>query len=108
MLAHTVYFTLHEPTPENRRNLVESCHKHLSCHPGTVFYAAGTPADLDRPVNVRDWDVGLHVIFLDRAAHDAYQVAPAHLKFVEENKPSWKQVRVFDSDVSGAARSKEA
>ena len=102
MLAHNVYFALHEPSPENRRKLVESCHKYLSGHPGTVFYAAGTLADLDRPVNVRDWDVGLHVVFQDRAAHDAYQMAPEHLKFVEENKPTWKQVRVFDSDVTGA------
>ena len=31
-----------------------------------------------------------------------YGVAPDHLKFVEENKPGWKQVRVFDSDVTTA------
>jgi hypothetical protein len=98
MLVHDVFFTLHEPTPENRRKLVEACRKYLSGHPGTLFFAAGTVSDLDRPVNVRDWDVGLHVIFQDRAAHDAYQAAPNHLQFVEENKPGWKQVRVFDTD----------
>jgi hypothetical protein len=104
MLAHNVYFTLYEPTPENRRKLVEACHKYLSGHPGTLFYAAGTVADLDRPVNVCDWDVALHVIFQDRAAHDAYQKARKHVKFVEENKASWKQVRVFDTDATSGDR----
>jgi hypothetical protein len=102
MLVHNVYFALNEPTPANRRKLIESCQKYLTGHPGTVFYAAGTVCDLDRPVNVRDWDVGLHVVFQDRAAHDAYQVAPRHVAFVNENKATWKQVRVFDSDAGAA------
>lgn len=102
MLAHNVYFALKDPTPDNRRKLVEACHKYLSDHPGVLFYCAGTLADLAREVNDRDWDVGLHVIFVDRAAHDAYQQAPKHLKFVEENKPTWKKVRVFDTDAVGA------
>lgn len=102
MLAHNVYFTLHESTPANRQKLVEACHKYLSKHPGTVFYAAGVVSDLDRAVNDRDWDVGLHLVFKDRAAHDAYQVAPLHEQFIAENKSTWKKVRVFDSDVAGA------
>lgn len=102
LLAHNVYFTLKEPTPENRQKLIAACHKYLSNHPGTVFYAAGTLADLDRPVNDREFDVGLHVIFQDRASHDAYQTAPDHLKFIEENKDGWAKVRVFDSDASAA------
>ena len=102
MLAHNVYFALNESTPANRKKLVEACDNYLSKHPGTVFYGAGTVSDLDREVNDRDWDVGLHLIFKDRAAHDAYQVAPLHEKFIAENKATWKKVRVFDSDVSGA------
>ena len=34
-----------------------------------------------------------------RTAHDAYQVAPRHIQFIEENKANWAQVRVFDADV---------
>ncbi|MBL8830027.1 MAG: Dabb family protein [Planctomycetaceae bacterium] len=100
MLAHNVYFALNEPTPANVQKLIAACHNYLSKHPGTVFYCSGSLSDLDRPVNDRDWDVGLHVIFKDRAAHDAYQVHPEHLKFIEENKPSWKKVRVFDTDAT--------
>lgn len=102
LLVHNVYFTLKEPTDENRKKLLAACDKYLSDHPGTVFYAAGTLADLDRPVNDRGFDVGLHVIFKDRASHDAYQTAPKHLQFIEENKADWAKVRVFDSNASGA------
>ncbi|OYV85270.1 MAG: stress responsive protein [Planctomycetia bacterium 21-64-5] len=104
MLAHNVYFSLKEPNETNRRKLVAACDKYLSDHPGTVFYAAGTVSDLNRSVNDRDWDVGLHVVFKDRASHDAYQDAPQHLKFIDENKDTWAKVRVFDTDLSGAKK----
>lgn len=100
MLAHNVYFTLHDPSAANIQQLIGACHKYLSKHPGTALYCAGTVSDLDREVNDRDWHVGLHLIFNDRAAHDAYQVHPEHLKFIEENKALWKKVRVFDSDAA--------
>src|SRR3954463_7168613 len=103
MLAHTVYFSLIEPTPENRQKLIDACHKYLTDHPGAVFYAAGTCSSYDREVNDRDYDVALHVVFKDHAAHDAYQVAPRHRQFVAEFKAFWKQVRVFDADVTTGA-----
>jgi hypothetical protein len=56
--------------------------------------------DLTRPVNQTDFDVALQVVFDSREAHDAYQVAPRHNQFIEENKPNWERVRVFDSYVS--------
>jgi quinol monooxygenase YgiN len=79
---------------------VQACHKYLAPHHGIVFYAAGVMAEeLNREVNVRDFDVGLHVVFRDQAAHDFYQETPAHLQFIAENKANWKHVRVFDSVV---------
>jgi hypothetical protein len=38
-------------------------------------------------------------VFKSMAAHEAYQKAERHLKFIEENKANWKKVRVFDSYV---------
>ncbi len=100
MLAHNVYFTLTDASDAAKHALVAACKKYLRDHPGVVFFAAGTlQPELERPVNVRDFDVALHVVFDSLAAHDAYQTAPDHLKFIEENKPNWKQVRVFDSHV---------
>ena len=98
MIAHNVYFALKDKSPAAQQKLVAACDKYLADHPGVVFYAAGIMAqELDRPVNVRDFQVGLHVIFADRAAHDRYQTAPQHLKFIEENKETWESVRVFDT-----------
>ena len=103
MLSHSVYFTLNDNSPAAIQRLVAACKTGLSDHPGTIFFAAGTLADeFQRPVNDRAFDVALHVVFTDRAAHDAYQQAPRHLKFIEESKANWKQVRVFDAWVEGA------
>ncbi len=99
-LAHIVFFTLNDPTPENRQKLVALCQEHLKGHPGEVYFSVGTLADYSRPVNDRDYDVALHVVFESREAQDAYQTATRHLKFIEAAKPMWKRVRVFDSDVA--------
>jgi len=97
-LAHNVYFALHDSSPAAKATLVEACHKYLRDHPGVTFFAAGQiVASHIREVNVRDWDVGLHVVFKDQACHDLYQKADAHLQFIEENKENWKTVRVFDT-----------
>ena len=103
MLSHDVYFTLKDRTPEARKKLVASCHKYLAGHPGVVFYAAGLLNEtLRREVNDLDFDVSLQLVFVDKAAHDTYQVHPKHQQFIEENKPTWAKVRVFDADVESA------
>src|SRR5262245_55591549 len=100
MLAHNVFFSLHDSSAAARSRLVAACKKYLSGHPGTVFFAAGTLAEeLSRSVNDRDFDVGLHIIFKNQKAHDDYQVAPLHDQFIRENQANWKKVRVFDSVV---------
>lgn len=99
-LAHHVFFTLHDNSAPKIDDLLRACQKYLDGHPGVESYAAGKlNPELNRPVNDRSYDVSLHVVFDDRASHDAYQVDPRHLQFVDEQKPNWKQVRVFDSDL---------
>jgi hypothetical protein len=101
MLAHMVYFTLKDKSAEGKEKLVAACKKYLNKHPGTVYFSAGTLAeDLKREVNDRDFDVALHLVFKNRAAHDQYQTAKRHEQFIEENKENWTKVRVFDSVVS--------
>lgn len=97
-IVHGVYFTLKDNTPQAREKLVTACKKYLTKHPGTVHFTAGTLVeDLKRPVNDRDFDVALLIVFEDRKAHDLYQDAERHKQFIEENKDNWKKVRVFDS-----------
>jgi hypothetical protein len=99
-IAHMVYFTLEDNSPEQIQHMLDEMKKYLDDHPGLEYFGCGTLVpDLSRPVNDKGFDVSLHTVFVDRAAHDAYQVAPRHLEFIERNKPSWKQVRVFDSDM---------
>jgi hypothetical protein len=99
-LGHMVYFTLKDRSPASVDALVAACRKYLNDHPGIVYFGVGKVVpDLDRPVNVRDFDVALQLVFESRAAHDAYQTAPRHLQFIDENKPTWAQVRVFDANI---------
>ena len=101
MLAHTVFFTLKDSSSDAVDRLVGACRRYLSGHPGTAFFAVGElNADLAREVNDRDFHVALHVVFENKAAHDAYQVDEMHGRFIEENKDNWARVRVFDSDVT--------
>ena len=98
LLVHNVYFALRDRSDAARRKLIEACRKWLPGHPGILFFACGPLCDeLTREVNVRDWDVGLHIIFQDKAAHDHYQQTKEHLTFIEQNRADWAGVRVFDS-----------
>jgi hypothetical protein len=98
MLAHDVFFTLQDASPAKIDGLVAACHKYLKVHPGVEFFAVGRVGEeFARPVNDRLYHVALHVYFTDKAAHDKYQEHADHVKFIEENKPNWRHVRVFDS-----------
>ncbi len=102
MLVHNVYFALKDRSAAAKAKLVAACKQYLTGHPGTLFFAAGTLAEaLDRAVNVRDFDVALHLVFTEQAAHDQYQEAPRHEQFIAENQDNWAGVRVFDSVVDG-------
>jgi hypothetical protein len=97
-LVHDVYFTLNDNSEATRAKLVKDCYKYLSKHPGVVFFAAGERVEAhERDVNIRDWEVSLHIVFKNKNYHDQYQKAHDHYKFIDENKENWKSVRVFDS-----------
>ncbi len=98
MLAHDVYFSLKDASPEARAKLVAGCKAYLTGHPGVVWFSVGAVApEFDRPVNDRDFDVALHLVFKNKAAHDVYQVSERHNKFVGEFRETFKKIRVFDS-----------
>ena len=100
LLAHNVYFTLKDRSPEASAKLVAACEQYLKGHPGEVFFAAGTlAAEHNRDVNDRDFQVSLHIVFRGKADHDRYQVDARHNQFVAENRDNWEKVRVFDSFV---------
>ncbi len=98
VFTHSVYFTLKEKTSEMQDRLVAACHKYLTDHPGTIHFSAGSRAtDYDRPVNDQEFDVALVLVFASEADHGRYQVADRHQQFIDEQKDSWAEVRVFDA-----------
>src|SRR3954465_543562 len=57
----------------------------------------GSPARVpDRPVVDKSFAIGLTVICGSIAAHDAYQIDPIHLAFIERCKQYWDRVQVYD------------
>lgn len=99
-LAHVVYFTLKDGSPEARDALVAACHRYLTDHPGTIHFSAGPrAAAFQRPVNDQAYDVALVLVFASEADHDCYQEAPRHKEFVAEQSGNWAKVRVFDAHV---------
>ena len=101
MVAHDVYFSLKDNSPQAKEKLLAACGKYLAGHPGTIWFAAGARGEeFQRDVNDLEFDVALHVVFKNKAALDQYMKAERHLKFIEENRPNWKNVRVFDAYVA--------
>ena len=99
-VAHMVFFTLKESGSAAIQALVDACNQYLTDHDGVVYFSVGARGtEFARPVNNQSYDVGLHVVFQDKAAHDAYQTHPRHLTFIDENKEGWAQVEIFDSYV---------
>ena len=100
MLAHDVYFSLKDNSSQAKETLIAACKKYLTDHPGTVWFAVGPLAEeMKRDVNDRGFDVALHLVFKDKAAHDQYSQSERHQTFIKETKDNWKKVRVFDSYV---------
>ncbi len=64
-----------------------------------VIDAETLAEDIRWSVSDCDFDVALHLVFENRAAHDAYQDSPQHQRFLEENEGNWKAIRVFDAYV---------
>jgi Stress responsive A/B Barrel Domain len=49
-----------------------------------------------RPVVDQSWDYALTMVFANAEDHDAYQIDPDHLVFVDKFKELWTQVQIKD------------
>jgi hypothetical protein len=99
MLIHSVYFWLKpDLTAAERANFRAEVRKLSAVRTIEKIYV-GPPASLrERDVTERSFDIALTIVFRDGPAHDAYQVDPIHLAFVERNQRSWTRVQVYDSE----------
>lgn len=98
MLYHCVYFWLKpELTAEQRadfRRGVETLTRIKAIEKAEVGVPAATKP---RPVLDASYDVAIIVICKDVAAHNAYQVDPLHVGFVEKYKTFWTRLQIYDS-----------
>jgi Stress responsive A/B Barrel Domain len=99
MLVHSVFFWLKPGLTAGERARFRAEVGKLAAIRTMERIYIGAPAALAvRSVTERSFDVALTIVFADGAAHDAYQVDPLHLAFVDGNKESWARVQVFDSE----------
>lgn len=97
-MIHTVYFWLTpELSTEDRTNFVGGAEALATAPTVLQFYGGGPAATPSRDVTDHSFDYCIHLFFADEAAHEAYQVAPIHLKFVEEQAHKFETVKVLDN-----------
>jgi Stress responsive A/B Barrel Domain len=97
MFVHVVNFWLKKGLNEAERAQFVTGVKTLGTVDGVKIFNVGAPANTDRPVIDRSYDYCLLTAFDDEAAHDYYQIAPIHLKFIDDCKHLWETVLIYDS-----------
>lgn len=94
---HVVLVWLKRPGNEQDRKALREAGDRLRSIPGILFLDHGTPLASDRPVVDDSFDVGFVMRFKSKAALDAYEPHPDHMKEVENViKPLSRKVVVYD------------
>jgi len=99
MLVHTVYFWLKpELTAQQHADFINGVGT-LAGIQAVEQAFVGQPAKTEkRPIIDASYSVALTVICKDIAAHDAYQVDPIHLEFINTFKTFWNRVQIYDAE----------
>lgn len=84
MFSHIVIFWTKPDVPEAVEQLLAGMEQYLRPIPGVQSFHAGRMVPSHRPVVDQTYQVGLNIIFPDKATQDAYQVHPLHVEFVEK------------------------
>ena len=96
--VHAVYFWLNNPDEEADRLAFEvALNRLLETSEYTKTNYVGTPPKAIRDVVDDTFTYCLLVTFESEEAQEAYQVEPAHLKFIEDAGHLWKKVVVYDA-----------
>ncbi|QMU30302.1 Dabb family protein [Adhaeribacter radiodurans] len=98
MFVHHVFFFLKPELNQEQQSAFEAGVKSLLPIKHVKLGDVGKPASTDRPVIDRSYSYSLLLVFENLADHDAYQVDPTHLKFVETCQQYWERVQIYDSE----------
>jgi hypothetical protein len=96
--VHNVIFYLKKDTPPAKvEACIADCHKILGKITSVRGVWVGRPAQTATPeLTVKDYQVGLMILFDNFEGLKAYNDDPAHMKFVETYLPSIEKVLVYD------------
>lgn len=98
MFVHHVFFWLKPACSAEEVKQFENGVSTLKTVKTVKMADIGKPASTDRPVIDRSYSYSLLLVFETLADHDAYQVDPVHLKFVESCAQFWDRVQIYDSE----------
>ena len=97
MLVHVVLFWLKKDLSIEDRALFVKGVNSLSAISSLSGFHVGVPAATTKRPSIDDsYDYGLYTNFDNLEGHNAYQVDPIHLKFLEDCKHLWESVKVYD------------
>lgn len=84
MFSHAVIFWTKDGVENATDRLVDGINQYLKPIPGVEGFHVGRMASSHRDVVDQSYQVGLHILFKDKPAQDAYQDHPMHIEFVEK------------------------
>jgi hypothetical protein len=97
MFSHVVIFWTDPSKPSAADELVAGAEKYLRPIPGVRLFHVGRMTHSSRDVVDQSYQVALNLTFDTRADHDAYQIHPSHIEFVEKVfKPNCQRVVIYD------------
>ena len=100
--VHCVFFTIKEGTPASAVDAQIADGTSLLGQIPTVRELKTGRRDetVNREVSVTDYEIGLMVLFNDKADSEVYADHPLHLEYIAKNKANWTQVRVCDFETA--------
>lgn len=97
MLTHHVLFWLNADTTSTQKEAFLRGLKSLEGVETVKQMFTGTPAPIERAVVDTTYTFSLLVIFEDLAGHDIYQTHPLHLAFLDQFRPYFEKVIIYDA-----------
>jgi hypothetical protein len=97
MLSHVVIFWTDPAKPTAVDDLIAGAEEYLRGIPGVLQFHVGRMVPSHRDVVDQSYQVGLNLVFENKAEEEAYQVHPRHVEFVEKVfKVNCVKARIFD------------
>ena len=94
---HHVFFWLKDPSSTEDRDKLIAGLKRLTKAKTIESAHIGVPANTNRDVIERSYQVSWLLLFKNATDQEIYQTDPVHLKFIEECSTLWEKVVVYDS-----------